>query len=328
MAGGKCVGSPKLPCQKPKISGRFGDLVVKCGDQVDLRADATNIPDKTPTIFNIRHYTKKQTVATEKALLKSSKVSDKKWISKKVFQGWDPPHLDFKVSANGASADSDNRLRIYEYPDFASYTKTIARQTAAGDSLRDGKFDVEFKKKVLTITIKIKLINRLGKKPGVGQPMPAAGPPVDDKLKRSLKKNIESKLSEKWGLHRDRCLREKKCNCQVKTECCKFKIQIQVKFVENGEHYTVNLFQGKGRADSINWCRIPTRANTYAHETGHLLGWYDEYADSLTHGPAPWMNNRPGAIMNTGFKVPQLYYMNFKGEFRLKTDEPWEFFRP
>jgi hypothetical protein len=240
MANGKCVGSPKLPCQKPKISGRFGDLVVKCGDQVDLRADATNIPDKTPTIFNIRHYTKKQTVATEKSFLKSSKVSDKKWTSKKVFQGWDPPHLDFKVSANGASADSDNRLRIHEYPDFVSYTKTIARQTAAGDPLRDGKFDVEFKKKVLTIKVKIKLINRSGKKPGVGQPMPAAGPPVDDKLKRNMKKNIESKLSEKWVLHRDRCLREKKCNCQVKTECCKFKIKIQVEFVENGEHHTVN----------------------------------------------------------------------------------------
>src|SRR4030067_3432902 len=103
MAGGKCVGSPKLPCQKPKISGRFGDLEVKCGDRVNLRADATNIPDKSPTTFYIRHYTKKKTVATEKATLKGLKVSDKKWMSKKVFQGLDPPHLDFKVSANGAS---------------------------------------------------------------------------------------------------------------------------------------------------------------------------------------------------------------------------------
>jgi hypothetical protein len=32
--------------------------------------------------------------------------------------------------------------------------------------------------------------------------------------------------------------------------------------------------------------------------------------------------------MNTGLKVPQLYYMNFKAEFRLKTDEPWEFIPP
>jgi len=328
MARGKCVGSPVHPCREPKILGRFSALVVKCGDRVGLLADAENISDGTATTFNIRHYTKGKTVAKENARLKGLKVRDKYWVSKKVFQGWEPPHLDFRVSANGASADSENRVRIHKYLDFASYTKTIARQTAAGTPLRDGKFDVEFKNNALIITIRIKLINRAGKKPLPGQPMPAVAPaPVDNKTKKRLKKNIESKLSGKWILHRDQCLRGGHCNCHLKTECCKFRVRILVEFVGNGQHHEVNLFQGRNQADSVNWSRVPLRANSFAHETGHLLGWYDEYAASLTHGPAPWMNNRPGAVMNTGFQVPKLYYMNFKGEFRMKTDESWELVR-
>jgi hypothetical protein len=325
MAGKKCVGSPLHPCPVPKISGRFSTLGVKCGDQVGLLADAVNIPDGTATTFQIRHYTKGQAVASETDRLRTSRVRDKNWISKKVFQGWEPPHLDFQVTADGASADSDNRLRIHKYPDIAPYTKRVARNTVGGLPLREGKFDVEFKKNTLIITIKIKLINRMGKKPLPPQPMPAIDPnPVDNKTKKNLKKNIESKLSWKWVFHRDECLRGEHCNCLIKTECCKFRVRVRVNFVEAGQHHEVNLFRGRNQADSVNWSRVPLRANSFAHETGHLLGWYDEYAASSTHGPAPWRNNRPGAIMNTGFQVPKLYYENFKAEFKSKTGEPWE----
>jgi hypothetical protein len=79
-----------------------------------------------------------------------------------------------------------------------------------------------------------------------------------------------------------------------------------------------------------NWVRIPpggNGSNAFAHEVGHLLGWYDEYPTGAC-GPVPWKNERKNAIMYFAgpyTTVPQLYYQDFKGEFRLKTDEPWDF---
>jgi len=343
-SGMRCVGSPELPCKEKAISGRFDRLVAKCGDKVGLIASGTNIPDDSKVTFAIRHFTKGTKVATEHATMRGGLVSKKEWVTKKAFDGWSPPTIDFRVSAAGASADSMNRLRIYNYPDFAPYTKSITRNsTNHGINYQwDSKFDVEFKDSVLTITVKIKLINYKGKQRRRGKPplwKDKAGNyvPVNAKTKQRLKRSAEKLLSGKWLLHRDQCLRGSRCKCRKNRECCKFKIKVRVMFVESGQHHEVNLFIGKNpyTVNSEDWGRVPWDNLDYGHEVGHLLGCYDEYDRKGARGAIappsdrpPWRRNRPGSLMHaSGKRIPKVYYRIFKGEFRLKTSEPWELVR-
>ena len=338
------AGSPVLPCQQQKLAGRFDRLVAKCGDKVGLIASGANIPDGTRVTFAIRQYTKGVQVATERATMKSLLVTDKHWVTKKTFKGWEPPHVDFQVSTGGASADSMNRLRIHQYPDFASYPWSRRYNvTNRGINYQwDSKFDVEFKDSVLTITVKIKLTNYKGKQRRRGKPplwKDRAGNyvPVDAKTKQRLKRSAEKLLSGKWLLHRKNCERGTHCNCQVSRQCCKFKIKVRVMFVESGQHHEVNLFIGKNpyTVNSEDWGRVPWDNLDYGHEVGHLLGCYDEYDRKGARGAIappsdrpPWRRNRPGSLMHaSGKRIPKVYYRIFKGEFRLKTSEPWELVR-
>ena len=156
------------------------------------------------------------------------------------------------------------------------------------------------------MTVKVKLVNRLGAKPANStDPLPAIGDPVTDADKASMKADIEGKLSNKVSLIRK--------NCQFGAACsCPKPIKIVVQFVESGEHHLVNLFQGSGRANSSNWTRVKTRANSWAHETRHLLAWFHEYTGGAV-GTAPrWKANEPANVMNVGLTVPPEYAWDFR----------------
>jgi hypothetical protein len=99
-----------------------------------------------------------------------------------------------------------------------------------------------------------------------------------------------------------------------------------VRFVESGEHHVVRLYTGAGRANAGEWFRIKTRDNTYAHEVGHLLGFYDEYAGGA-NGPSPWQI-QAGVLMATGARIPNYYYGDFRRWYRQRTGEAWDYLRP
>jgi hypothetical protein len=316
------------PLQK-SIRGRFAETEVKCGNNVELQADATNITDGNSAAFALKKLPGGEDIDSASANLSGSQVRRLSWVSKKPSEQWPEWEVDFDVSADGCSPRSENQLKFFRYQNQAVQTKTINRTTTDGSALRDGKFDIEFQDGVLLITIKIKLINRLGPKPDDGDPMPAAGGAVSDEDKQSMRADIEQKLSDKWLLHRQDCQRNESCDCPIVNKCCKFKVTVRVSFVENGEHHPVNLFQGSGRANSLNWTRIKTRDNSYAHETGHLLGWFDEYSGTTTPGSPPrWQVPRDGVIMNEGLDVPGEYYWDFRDWFANKTSESWELISP
>jgi hypothetical protein len=312
-----------LPCQQKKIKGRFDKVEVKCGSPVGFEADATNIADGKMAKFQLCLLPRQKTVLTVKRPLKTSKVRGLNWISKKLSNSWPAKELDFRVSADDVSSRSENQLKFHRYSNQASETKTF--NCASGIYGWTGKFDVEFKNGLLIITIKIKLVNRKGNKPaGTAAALPAVGPAVSKKVKQNMKRDIQSKLTGKWLLHRGQCQRAEKCKCPIKRKCCKFRVRINVQFVEAGQHHTVNLFRGKSSANSNNWTRIKLRKNSWAHETGHLLGWYDEYATGATGSPPRWKSVRAGAVMNTGLKVPAEYYWDFRDWYKGKTGEDWK----
>jgi serralysin len=69
-----------------------------------------------------------------------------------------------------------------------------------------------------------------------------------------------------------------------------YELALDVAFVETGAHQTVTVFGGTGRANMLNWYLTPEGWGTdfhdeiAAHEIGHMLGAFDEYAGGATLG--------------------------------------------
>ena len=99
-----------------------------------------------------------------------------------------------------------------------------------------------------------------------------------------------------------------------------YPVKLDVAFVSSGQHNTVTVHAGDGRFDALNWYTVSTSwgpsfyGNLAAHETGHLLGNFDEYPGGAT------FNNftRTGALMAdltvAGFQ-DYFWTVEFYGEF-------------
>ena len=316
----KAPADPAKPT--PTLKGKFKTSPVPCGDAVALQLDGTDLPPNSNAAVVVKAVDGDKALSNLNGPL-SGQSGALQWISKKPGSTWGKPEVYFSAEAGGAKAKSDNQLEFKKYADAASETKTF--NCSSGVFGWTGKFDIEFKSGVLKVLTKVKLINRQGAKPATSSdPLPAAGPAVSDADKASMKADVEGKLSGKWTLHRKACKRTATCDCDAAYGCCKFKVKVVLDFVESGEHHTVNLFQGGGRANASNWTRVKTRDNSWAHETGHLLAFYDEYVGGAV-GTAPrWTAPNAGAVMETGLKVPFEYYWDFRDWLKSKISEDLE----
>lgn len=315
---------PNKPDVKPdkKLTVSFEKQKCRCGDEIKLKATSENIPGGSIK-FDLKQ--KGAAIATASGTL-ASNAAEVVWKSKAASDTRPEPEIELSGSASGVSAQADKKLLIDKYQDVASETKTIACNS--GVFGWTGKFDLALTAGQVVVTVKIKLLNRLGPKPAnANDPLPALGAAVSDQDKLAMKTDIEGKLSNKHLFHRKDCKRGDACDCTKTRGCCKIRVQVVVEFVENGAHHDVNLFQGPGRANASNWTRVKTRDNSYAHETGHLLAWYDEYAGGAV-GTAPrWKVQQP-VVMNTGLTVPAEYYWDFRDWLKAKTNEDWTVLAP
>lgn len=307
--------SPTQPCPLQKsIAGRFTEVTAKCGDPGHVEADGVQITEGASTTFNIKRVRDDAALTSVSGPMTGQRVRNLDWHPKRPsdWRKGDEHKLD--VSADGESAQGSNRFRFHEYPDAGPETKTIA--CSSGVFGWTGKFDIKHANDEITVTVKIKLVNRLGAKPASGDPLPAIGDPVSTEDKAAMKTDIEGKLSEKIRLFRKDCAFGDACSCPK-------PIKIVVSFVESGAHHDVNLFQGSGRANATNWTRVKTRANSWAHETGHLLGWYDEYTGGAVGAAPRWKPNEAANVMNVGLTVPPEYGWDFRDWYQGKSGEDW-----
>lgn len=317
------------PEEEPKkIEGKFDKETARCGDEINLIANSTNIPDGGKVTYSIRSLCDSSTLESVEGTLSGSSSTDC-LVVKKASGDWEGADFDFKLDAAGVSGTSSNQFTVEKYEDIAVETKTFDCRSRGASGTRNyrwkGAFDAESKDGLVTITTKIKLLNRSGAKPTIrGAALPAVGTPVSDTDKAAMKADIESKLSAKSIMHRDDCSRGSTCDCSKDYGCCKQKVKVVVEFVESGQHHEVNLFQGAGRANASNWTRVKTRANSWAHETGHLLGWFDEYSSGAIGSSPRWKNSNSTAVMSTGLVVPAEYYWDFRDWLKGKTGEDWE----
>jgi hypothetical protein len=307
--------SPVTPCNVQKsIVGKFTEISVKCGDPANVEADGVCIPEGAATSFNITRVRDGLSVDSVNAPMKGLKVRLANWKPKRSAGHLKNDAFIFEVSAGGKSAKSSNQFVFSEIPDQASETKTIA--CTSGVFGWTGKFDIKYLNDTVFVTIKIKLQNRSGPRAAAGEANPAIGDPVTAEDKLAMRTDIEGKLSSKVKLIRTACGFGAACTCEK-------PIKIAVEFVESGEHHVVDLFQGSGRANANEWTRVKTRENSWAHETGHLLGFYDEYTGGAVGATPRWLANEPANVMNIGLTVPPNYGWDFRDWMTAKTGESW-----
>lgn len=311
------AGSPvqTCPAKQSAISGRFKQSEVKCGDTAHVEADGVQITEGSDTRFAISRVRDKASLQDVSASMNAQRLRDVAWRPKRPADHRKGDAYTFVVSADGVSASSSNNFAFKEYPDYAPETQTFNR--VSGVFGWTGKFDIKFAADQITVTVKIKLINRLGSKPAdAATPQPAIGETVTAEDKAAMKADVEGKISGKVRLYRKGCTYNDACACPK-------PVSIVVDFVEAGAHHEVNLYQGSGRANATNWTRVKTRDNSWAHETGHLLGWFDEYAGGAV-GPAPrWQPDEAANIMNVGLTMPPEYVWDFRDWFAGKSGEEW-----
>jgi hypothetical protein len=306
-----------------KLKVAFQSKEGRCGDQVYLIAWAENIPSGASAKFEVQQKGATVQSTTEKLIAATARA---RWESKAKTDERPEPPFELSASADGQSAKSENQFTLKKYDDVAKDSRTIACKSGVFGWI--AKFDAALTAGELIITTRIKLLNRKGNKPASAKdPQPEIGDPVTDADKTAMKADIEAKLSNKNRLHREKCTRGDTCDCPRKRGCCHFLIRVIVEFVESGEHHQVNLYEGSGRANATNWTRVKTRDNSWAHETGHLLGFYDEYAGGAV-GAAPRWKVQEGGVMNTGLSVYPEYCWDFRDWVAGKTADKWVALKP
>lgn len=89
--------------------------------------------------------------------------------------------------------------------------------------------------------------------------------------------------------------------------CQEYRVVVDVQWVNSGQHHTVRVRAGSGRADMGNWF-ITSTGGTAAHEVGHMFGNPDEYPDdncpdrTLTNDGSIMRSSQTGQVRSRHYR--------------------------
>ena len=167
-----------------------------------------------------------------------------------------------RVVALQRSAGNRAVAQLLARADTTTVTKHVREETTGAENVNwDASFDVSFDEDASTptmwLTIKVKL------KPDEGI--------TDDQI-TNFRIFVRSRFSLMWDskfiFHEHRTILSDR----------DWLVRPEVKFVDSGQHLTVNLHKGKGADNRQNWY-LESPDYTQVHEVSHQMGLLDEYAD-------------------------------------------------
>jgi hypothetical protein len=88
--------------------------------------------------------------------------------------------------------------------------------------------------------------------------------------------------------------------------CGRFRAEVDVQWVETGQHHTVTVRAGSGRANMTTWF-VNSTGGTAAHEAGHMFGYADEYPDDNCPGRTVTTDGSIMRSSQTGTVRPRHY---------------------
>ncbi len=338
------------PCAKQLINARWSPTTVKCGDVAQMLADTQGIAAGVAATYTVQKLDN-SAVTTLNVPTDASSIT-RPWTSQKPDNTWGHPEIKFTVAADGLTANSqDPQLSFHSYPN-------IARTPLTQDLVANPPYVVrqrvmaELTDRVLLIHVPIK-IRKCDKLPPrrknetwndwAARWNPAPYRAGQDDLsaadKTNLKNAIEGHYRQKKALHRTACARHAGgCSDPVSRKCCKFEIQVLVHFYDLGDATapaiapTVNYWNDTERANAANWFAtdFPGSIWVFAHEVGHLIGFYDEYtggATDTTPGTS-WQNAQAFTIPNlmngqSPQRLENYYFAYFATWVGGSTGETW-----
>ncbi|MEM3626506.1 MAG: hypothetical protein QXZ25_00585 [Candidatus Bathyarchaeia archaeon] len=178
------------------------------------------------------------------------------------------PHLIVGIWDHSISSSYERyiSLTLSTQPPIGNLAKeTISNVIQTVDLNGDGnldswisRYDIYFASQTLRIEINIQLV----------------GDDPRDALRQQWKNGIEGIWSNKYD---------------IVDGVYTYPIEVKVNWVNRNAHYVVTVHSGSGRTNMLNWYtdRPSGWGNEYqdeiaAHEAGHMLGLYDEYAEPFT----------------------------------------------
>jgi hypothetical protein len=145
--------------------------------------------------------------------------------------------------------------------DTTTVSKYVREESnSTDDTTWTAKFDVTFDEDASTPTCWLTINTKLNAGAGVSQ---------DDVTMTKIR--VRSRFNLLWDskfiLHEHRSILSDR----------DWLLRPEVKFVDSGQHLTVNLHAGRGNDDRQNWY-MGSPEYVYAHEISHQMGLLDEYA--------------------------------------------------
>jgi hypothetical protein len=207
-------------------------------------------------------------VATINARLTGGHVTAN-WIAKAQTTQWRTDRMKFRVKAAGLTCTSSNEFTFKQRPVTAFALRDTNRGTPAGFAAICEKVDAALETDLVHYNLKLKLSSGTFT---VAQRSAA----------RTLIENVWNRGFDHKTFHRTKCARGRACDCRF--DCCKCGYNLEVTWVESGEHYPVTIvartpgMRSSASCSGITWTDPALNATTsYAHEAGHALGQFDEY---------------------------------------------------
>lgn len=249
------------------------DTEVYCGDEAKFECTITGGPPDGPVTVEILHPTTGAVAATVNATMTGGSIKDK-WVAKAITADWRTDAIPLRVKAVGIVCESSNELTFKKRPTTDWVVVDEGHPTGNGFDDVYQHHDARLEADRVHYSLKLKLI----------------GDPFSEAKRQAAKTLIQDVWNNGFStkrFHREKCKRGDACDC--KFDCCKAGFRLDVNFVESGQHCEVTVHHtapgdptyrsSMGRTEGDWGDPAKSPLTTYPHETGHVLGQYDEYPD-------------------------------------------------